>query len=104
MYRCYPEKSIRDIFLFTGELRRADADWKDGECYGGAIEKVCELDSPIFLDDFRQHRILKTASFVRKNMQGNLLVSEYWPYLYQMIISRNTNLEKTLSKYDPEKL
>ena len=104
IYRCYPEKSIKEIFCFTGELARAEADWRDGDCYGGKIEKICELDSPIFLDDFRQHKILKTASFVRRNMQGNLLVTEYWPYLFKMIITRNPTIEKLLSKYAPEKL
>ena len=104
MYRCYPEKSIKDIFIFTGELNRAKADWREGDCYGGEIKRICTLDSPIYLEDFRHHAILKTASFVRKNMQGNLLVSEYWPYLYQMIISRNVRLKKLLSKFAPEKL
>ena len=102
MYRCYPAKSIKDIFVFTGELNRHKAGWRNGDCYGGEIKKLCELDSPIFLDDFRNHKILKTSSFVRRNMQGNLLVSEYWPYIYQMILARNPKLKKLLSKYAPE--
>jgi hypothetical protein len=38
---------------------------------------VCKLDAPIFLDDMRNHRVLSTAGFIRKNMQGGggLLVS-----------------------------
>ena len=104
MYRCVPEKSISEIFKFTGELDRGDAEWRDGKCYFGRIERICNLDSPIFLDDLRNHKILKTASFVRRHMQGNLLVSEYWTYLYEMIIKRNPKVKRILSKYAPESL
>lgn len=104
MYRCYPEKSIKEVFVFTGELGRANADWRDGDCYGGIIKRLCDLESPIFLDDLRNHKVLKTSSFVRRNMQGNLLVSEYWPYLYEMILARNPRHKKTLSVYAPENL
>lgn len=102
MYRCVPEKSISEIFRFTGELGVGEAEWRNGKCYFGCIERICNLDSPIFLDDLRNHKVLRTSFFVRRNMQGNLLVSEYWPYLYDMIISRNPKSKKLLSKYAPE--
>jgi hypothetical protein len=106
MYRCYPACCIQDVFRFTGqELARGKAGWREGECYHGRIERVCRLDSPVFLTDFRQHRVLQTASFVRGNMQGRgLLVSEYWPYLYFMIRERNPAVRKLLAKYAPESL
>ncbi len=104
MYRCAPEKSISEIFLFTGEMERGEASWRSGHCYFGTIERLCNLDSPIFLDDLRNHKVLKTSSFVRRNMQGNLLVSEYWPYLFEMITHRNPKARKTLNEYSPEKL
>jgi len=104
MYRCYPDKAIRDIYVVTGELSRRKAGWRDGDCYGGPIRKLAVLDAPVFMDDFRAHRILKTAGFVRRNFQGNLLVSEYWPYIHEMILARNPKLEKMLREYDPEKI
>jgi hypothetical protein len=104
MYRGYPACNIADVFRFAGHrLELGKAGWRDGDCYGGRIDRVCKLDSPIFLEDLRQHRVLKTASFVRSNMQGaGLLVSEYWPYLHSMIHERNPKARKILARYAPE--
>ncbi|MBI3659034.1 hypothetical protein HY230_01000 [Candidatus Acetothermia bacterium] len=104
MYRCYPEKSIRDVFVLDGELTKGKADWRKGDCYGGLIKRVCNLEAPIFLEDMRMHRVLKTSSFIRSNMQGNLLVSEYWPYLYEIIVARNPRAKRFLTEWHPEKL
>lgn len=107
MYRGWPACSITDIFRFSGaRLKRRNAGWRDGECYGGQIERVCKLEAPIFLDDMRNHRVLRTAGFIRRNMQGGggLLVSEYWQYLYAMICERNPKHRRTLAKFAPEKL
>ena len=104
MYRASPFKGITDIFVRTGEIDRGKAEWKEGICYGAEITRLCHLDSPIFFEDFKNHRILNTSSFMRKNMQGNHDVTEYWPYLYDMIIKRNTYLEKILDRYRPDKI
>jgi len=104
MYRCSPEKAIREIYTVIGETVRGKADWKDGDCYCAKIKQLCKLNSPIFLEDLKKHPILKTAFFVRSRMQGNLLVSEYWSYLYEMILTRNPRVQNKLRKYDPSKL
>jgi len=106
MYRGYPSCRITDIFRFTDYgLRRGKADWRDGDCNAGRIQRVCKLDSPVFLDDMRNHRVLRTASFIRRNMQGRgLLVSEYWPYLYSMLCERNPKQRRALGAFAPEKL
>lgn len=106
MYRCSPLCAITDVFRFVGEqVKRGNAGWREGECYGGDIQRCCRLASPIFLDDLRTHRVLKTASFVRRNMQGvGLQATEYWPYLYQMILDRNPSITKTLTRFRPDKL
>jgi hypothetical protein len=71
----------------------------------GRIQRARKLEAPIFLDDLRNHRVLRTSSFIRKNMQGNALpVFEYWPYLYEMIRDRNPKSRKLLSRLTPEKL
>ena len=106
MYRGYPACSITDIFRLTDfRLRRGHAGWRDGEANFGQIERICKLDSPIFLSDMRNHKVLRTASFIRQNMQGRgLLVSEYWPYLYSMLYGRNPKHRRLLAKFAPEKL
>jgi hypothetical protein len=106
MYRAYPNCSITEVFRFAGhQLRRGSASWRAGDAYFGRISRICTLDSPVFLDDLRAHKVLRTASFVRKNMQGRgLLVSEYWPHLYSMIYERNPKIRKVLANYAPEKL
>jgi hypothetical protein len=34
--------------------------------------------------------------------RGGLLVSEYWPHLYDMLYARNPKHRRTLTKYAPE--
>lgn len=106
MYRCSPVCAITDIFIFVGnKLERRRAGWRDGSACFGTIKRVCSLSSPIFLDDIKKHRIIKTASFVRRNMQGvGLMATEYWPYLYDIILKRNPAVAKRISKLRPDKL
>ena len=104
MYYTSPACRIHDVFTLTTTLRRGHAGWRDGECYHGTIKRVCRLESPIFLDDLRSHRVIKTSSFIRCNMQGNLHATEYWPYLYEMIVKRNPGVRAKLLKHAPERL
>ena len=106
MYRAYPYCCITDVFRYSGhEITRGKAGWREGEAYGGQIDRVCKLDGPVFLSDMRNHRALRTAPFIRRNMQGQgLLASEYWPYLYTMICERNSGCRKALAKYAPERM
>ena len=106
IYKCAPMSAITDIFVFSGDgLARTNALWRDGECYGGEIRRICKLDSPVFLQDMRRHKVIQTASFLRRNMQGiGLLATEYWPYLYEMIIERNPAVAKKLKNLRPDRL
>jgi len=108
MYRCYPQCSVTDLFLVTdSRLRPGKPGWKaGGEANFGRIQRLCRLDSPVFLSDMRNHKVLRTAPFIRSNMQGRggLLVSEYWSYLYAMLHERNPNNRRTLARFAPEKL
>jgi len=91
MYRSYPTCSIPDVFRFCGTGKVYSGGKRKGKFFSGDVERICKLDAPIFLDDMRNHKILRSASFIRANMQGRggLLVSEYWPHLYAMLYARN---------------
>jgi hypothetical protein len=106
MYRCHPVCAITDIFVLSDvKMKRGNAVWRNGEAYFGAISKACRLESPIFLDDLRKHRILRSASFMRRNMQGvGLLATEYWPYLHDMILARNPAITRSLARFRPDRL
>ncbi len=106
MYRAYPDCCIKDIYRFAGDgLTKGEAAWRDGECYAGRTARVCRLDAPVFLTDLRNHKVLSTSSFVRRNMQGKaLLASEYWHYLYALIADRNPKVRKVLARYAPDKI
>jgi hypothetical protein len=60
--------------------------------------------SPVFLDNLKIDPILKTAGFVRAQMQGRIRATEYWPFLYEKIIKLNPSVKATLAKYAPETL
>jgi hypothetical protein len=106
MYRCSPEKCIKDILYLSGKRKeRNRASWREGFAWFGQIQRVCRLSNPVFLEDLRQHRVLKTAPFVRFNMQGaQRMVSSYWPYIFDLIVSRNPQARKWLRDWLPEKL
>lgn len=103
-YHKSPEKMIKDIFRITGDIKTVHADYRPGMDYMGPIRRVCQLDGPIFFEDLKRDKILKTAAFVRGTMQGRPRATEYWPYLYNMILRRNSSLKTVLSKYNPENL
>jgi hypothetical protein len=104
MYYTSPACRIYDVFTLTTPLQLGNAGWRDGVCYLRKIERVCRPESPMFPDDLRGHCIIKTSSFVRCNMQGNLHATEYWPYLYEMIAKRNPGVRAKLLKYAPERM
>jgi len=106
MYRCAPISAITDVFTFTGNgIQKGTASWREGNCYSGTITRMCHLASPLFLEDMRRHKVLKTSSFIRRNMQGkSLLATEYWPYLHEMIMERNPAIGKILNRLNPDKL
>jgi hypothetical protein len=92
-YHTRPDSCIRDIFVVASSVfRRARRIGKG------------PLKAPVFLDDLRRDRILKTSGFVRGDMQGRPNASEYWPYLHEMLVKRNPDFRKALAKYAPENL
>lgn len=100
-YFTSPEQSISHIFVAVDRARKVTAGWKKGKDYMGPIRRVCYLKSPVFLDDLRNHRILLTAPFVRGKMRGRPNATEYWPYLYDMIVKRNPTMKSKLQKFAP---
>lgn len=106
MYRCLPEKCIREVFYLATPLTpsRCDPAWRDGTCMAGQFRIICRLKAPVFLEDLRSHRVLGTAGFVRGRLQGNRDVTQYWPYLYDLMVSRNPKIRKQLANFAPERL
>ena len=95
---------IRDIFQLVGHVEHITAGYKPGKDYMGHIRRVCQLKAPVFLEDMQQDRILRTAAFVRATMQGRPNATEYWPYLYAMILRRNPSVRASLAKFAPDKV
>ncbi|RMH07316.1 MAG: hypothetical protein D6704_05270 [Nitrospirae bacterium] len=100
-YFTRPEKAFTYIYRLRDRANKIWADWKRGKDYMAPITRVCELRSPIFLEDLKRHSVLSTSPFSRFQ-RGRPNVTEYWPYLYDMIMRRNPPLKQQLSKYVPE--
>ena len=103
-YHTHPDMCLKDIFVLISPVKRLKAKHRKGMDYNARARRVCHLKSPIFLDDLRRHQVLKTSFFVRSRMQGRPRATEYWPYLYDMIIKRNADATKRLAKYAPDRL
>lgn len=99
-----PESAIKFVYRLKERAALRTAGWKRGKDYRALLEPVCKLASPIFLDDLREHRIIRTASFVRGQMQGKPNAMDYWPHLFRLITSRNRPVRRALAPYAPERL
>jgi hypothetical protein len=100
VYRC----EERAFFEKRAGWKKGTDSWKSKSDYRAEIRRICELRAPVFLDDLQRHRILKTAGFVRGDIRGRPNVTEYWPYLYDLIARRNPLVRRCLRKYSPESL
>jgi hypothetical protein len=100
------KKSINYIYKCKERAyKKLHVDFKKGPDYRAHIKRVCKLSAPLFLKDIKNHRILRTAGFVRADLRGRPNVTEYWPYLYDLIIRRNPSLKQMLKKkYSPDRL
>lgn len=103
-YFTIPEKHIAHIFILKERATKINAEWKPGRDYMASIKRICLLKAPVFFDDLKNHRILSTAHFVRGRMQGRPNATQYWPYLYEIIVRRNPSVEGKLIKFSPKNL
>lgn len=102
-YFTLPEKALKYVYRLKERAAKMRAGYKPGMDYKASITRVCELKGMVFLEDLRRHKVLSTAGFVR-TQRGRPNITEYWPYLYDIIIRRNPAVKPTLSKYAPESL
>ena len=100
-YFTRPEGSISHVFEATERAWKRRAGRNKGTDYAGAIKRVCSLKSPLFFEDFRNDRVLSTAHFVRGKMRGRPNATEYWSYLYDMIVRKNPPAKQKLRKFAP---
>jgi len=95
---------IRDIFKVAGPVAHVKAGWKPGRDWAAPIRRVCSLDAPVYHREVKDHPILRTAGFVRGKMRARCNVSEYWPELHRMLMTRNPSVKRQLVKFGPERL
>jgi len=104
-YRTKPDSFINDIFKVDGKVFTTKGEWrsnpKTDKDYEAPIRRVTTLDSPVHYEDFLRHPVLRHAPFTRARMQGRPNVTEYWPYIYDMIERRNRNAKRALRLYEP---
>lgn len=103
-YRATPDSFVRDVFRVAGPVGYVRAGWKPGKDWMAPIRRVCTLKAPLRLSQLRNHRVTSTAGFVRGSMRGRYRATEYWPEVYQMIVSRNPSVEPILRCYGPDRV
>lgn len=103
-YFTAPESCIKYLYALKERAAKVRAGWKPGKDFMAPITRVCELHAPLFFEDFKRHRIVSTSGFARGGMRGRRNATEYWPYLYDMIVRRNPRLKRKLARYAPDQL
>jgi hypothetical protein len=101
-YLTTPEQAIQHIFKAVDRAVKQRAGWKSGKDYMGPIRRVCKFKAPVSLKELRQNNVLQYANFVRGSIQKRFNATEYWPYLYDMIVRRNPLVKARLKKFAPE--
>ncbi len=103
-YRTAPDSFVRDVFRVAAPVKHVRAGWKAGKDWMAPIRRVSTLKAPLHLSQFRDHRVLRNAGFVRGQMRGRYRATEYWPDLYRMIVDRNPTAERTLRSFEPSRV
>ncbi|MCI0331539.1 MAG: hypothetical protein L0196_11460 [candidate division Zixibacteria bacterium] len=103
-YRSHPNKFIQDIFCVSVPVERTQAGWKRGRDWMAEIRRVAILKRPLYLNELKENMVLKNSGFIRSRMRTRCKISDDWPELYRMILSRNPGLKVVLRDYGPERL
>jgi len=103
-YHTRPDSCIKEIFVLSGPVKYLKARWKPGKDYFGRIKMLCALKDPVYFEQLRKHKTLRTASFVRGSMRGRPRVTAHWQEVHDLIISKNPGLRKKLTEYSPSRL
>ena len=92
------QSKFQDILLAL-----EDASPKRGYSGYGNCKILCHLKNPIALKDIKRHKELKRTSLAKQQFyQGmNNELTPYWPYVYELIIDRNSNVRKILKTFTP---
>ncbi len=102
-----PLSHIAHIYRIT-ELKRDNAnkiaahskkpDW------WATTEIIYKMKCPIDLDTIKRHKALANAGFVRGKFQARQDITVFWPELYQIILDKNPDAYRILSRYSPERM
>jgi hypothetical protein len=74
VYRCYRQCCIPDLFKVTDvRLKPGQPDWRvGGIVYFGGIQRVCQLDSPVFLPEVRHIRYCEQLPSSGRTCRGEV--------------------------------
>lgn len=98
-YETKPSGCIQHVFKLEDDPeKQLTGDWSGFHI--GPLKKVSSLQSPIFFEDLKRDKFIRTAGFVRNNLIGSKIrATEYWPYLHDLIIRRNPSQMNPLKKF-----
>ncbi len=100
-YFTRPESAITHIYKLEQDPEHRLAGWKPGKDWMAPIVRVCRLPEPITLKEMQSDRTLRKSSFAR-SPQGRRNMTEFWPYLYRLILRRSPSLRRKLRAFDPQ--
>jgi len=98
IYKC----EERAYHVKNAAWKKGSKQWKKKGDHRAVIRRICKIKAPVFLEDLRRHRVLRTAGFVRGDMRTRLNATEYWPYLHELIARRNPLTKVLLKKFSPD--
>jgi hypothetical protein len=101
-----PESCIKDIFVINGQYsKQIPGSWtiKKKDVFA-SISRISSIQSPLSYKEIKTDAILSNSNMVAMHMQGKFNVTGEWKRLYDLIITKNPELEKELSDFSPEKI
>jgi hypothetical protein len=105
-YLAAPNSCVFDLFVANGPVKRIDkAAWKGGKPDDmAAIRRVCTLEEPLCWEEMKLDDRLKNSHFIKMQMQGRYLASDYWHVLLEIIVSHNPDLAWLQDQYGPRRI
>jgi len=102
-YHAAPISGIADIFRMISPVVVEKKTWRLGKeednDYFAHATRVARLGAPVHLVHFRNHPVLRDAGFVRARFRGRARVTQYWPFIRDLVIELNPPVKRQLRRY-----
>jgi hypothetical protein len=102
IYRPLPDGYMGDIVRVASTVEKVYAPHKGDDDWMADYQRVAQLRNPLDLDDLAK-ALRKRRKQIGRALHGRPDVSEYWPALRRLIVTKNPHVRGRLARYGPSR-